>query len=142
MQRSQKGQLDGQFARQAAEEISDMLEERVIIKRFEGVSGGDAKAGVAATDDFRLIRTKAIIQAMTARKIGQSNGILRLGDLKAMFRIPIYAGTTYSGDQQTSGRKPDRVSYRGREYHVQGQVEDAVHARGKIYYQATLRQVG
>ena len=117
----QSGMDSDQFVR-SIEECRDIFEEQVIIKRYVSDSGGSDASGVAATPVYLSIKTKANITDVTARDIGNSNGLLATGDLRAEFRIPIFGGETFDGDFQTPGRRPDVVEYRNRDYVIVGHV--------------------
>jgi len=135
----QRGPVDGSFFKDALREQAGMFEEYIIIKRWASSSGGDEAAGVAPGDTFTNIKARANISEMSAREIGM-NDLYRIGDLKCEVRVEMFAGESYSGDEQTAGRKPDTIIYRNREYQIVGHV-NRLFLANKNHWACVMRQV-
>lgn len=131
---------DGSFFKDALREQSGMFEERILIKRWISTAGGDEAGGTRPSDTFKNIRARATISEMSAREVGVAD-LFRIGDLKCEVRVEIFAGESYSGDQQAEGRKADVIVYRNRNYQIIGHV-NRLHLRNKTHYKCILRQIG
>ena len=138
----QRGPGDGSFMADANQEVASMLEEPVTLHRWQGNSGGDAAAGVAATDTWKDIKVKAVVSELEAREINYPNSIYQAGDLKAEFRMRIYGGESNAGDHQSQGRKADEVTYRNRRYRVIGHPNEIRIHSARSHWECRLRQIG
>lgn len=137
----QQGQHDGSAWATHEREVVPVFEEPVVIKRWTGKTGGNGADGVAATDTFTLIKTTANISDLAATDIATAGGLYILGDLQAEFRIPVYGGEAATGDALAAGHRPDRATYRGRDYYFVGHVH-RLNENGRVYWQGILRQTG
>ncbi len=137
----QMGQLDGQLFQEGMAEVMGMLEEAVVINRFDSITPGDPAAGEGDTINYVQIRTTALIESLAAQEINFPNSIYATGDLKAQFRIQVYGaeGAPAPGDNQAQNRRSDLVIFRGRIYRIIGHTERQ-HYGGVYYWSVVLRQ--
>lgn len=132
--------FDKEFFTNALKETEGMFHEFVIVKRYLGMTGGDDAAGIAATEQYASINTRACIKNITPREINYPNTIYAMGDLVLEFDFAVFGAESTSGDSQTPGRRSDKVIYRNREYTILGHVERKFLAR-RTYWKAVCRQV-
>lgn len=137
----QQGQIDGGFFLGAEKEVSGAFEEPIYLQRWSSASGGDPADGVAKTDTFVQFRTMANVTELSAQETFLPNSIYVLGDIRAEFRIQVFGAEAGQGDNQTPGRRPDRVLYRNRQYYFVGHV-DRKKMTDRWYWAGVLRQVG
>jgi len=137
----QTGFEDSDIAKDSFVEVARAFEEAVVVRRYNGIVGGDGAQGIASTETFLNIQTTANITDLQARDINYPNSIYAIGDIQAEFRIEIFGGESTTGAERSyGGRRSDRVIYRGREYKIIGHVFK-VFQNYIWYFKAVLRQV-
>lgn len=137
----QTGQLDGNAFNLAMREVSPVFEEPVLVKRWTGKTGGDRLQGIAATDTYLTIRTKANIRSLDAKSILLADSLYTNGDLQADFTLEVFGAEAEQGDFLNPGRRPDLVVYRNRTYYFVGHV-DRKRLNSRWYWVGVLRQKG
>ena len=138
----QIGQKDGRMWADSMRELSTVFEESIMVWQWTGATGGTPGAGIALTDTWLKVPSRANISDLSASEIFFNTSDFQTGDLQIELRIPVFGAIAQTGqDGQTKGRKSDQVVYRGRNYYFVGHIHRLQHS-GHVYWVGHMRPVG
>ena len=132
---------DKAFIKDALDSVDVPYGERVIIKKYTGISDpGDPARGIQPKLGFTNIPTRAIIDSVTAQDIMHSGGLYQTGDIKVNMKERLNIIDTIAQPGGTS--QGDRLIYEGHEYRVVGKFNSQVLIDSTRLYVYTMRKIG
>ena len=141
MSGEQFDEKDRNFINDAINDVNFPYGEKVVIKRFLGISNpGDPASGIQPVFSFRLISYRAVVDSVPASDVLYSGGIYQIGDLRITLTQKLNFIDTVS---QTGGTTVgDRVIYREHEYRIVGRLDpETLIDRDKVFIYV-LRKIG
>ena len=137
----QLGQMDGQMMSDAFQELSGILEEAIILKRWISTTPGTKYLGHADTQNYTSIPTTAVIEELTPLELASSGNLYAAGDLHVQCLLQIFGGeNVVGGDGSVSVRPSDQIVRAGRTYKIVGHPFQ-VQLAGQSWWKAVARQV-
>lgn len=133
---------DNAFIKDSIEGTNIPYQEPVMLKKFIGITDpGDPVNGIQAQLGYKLTPLKsAIVSSITQQDVLYSGGLYQLGDI----RISLVDQLNYIDViQQVGGQSVgDRISYRGHDYRIVGNVQRNTLIGNDRLYSYVFRKIG